>query len=235
MKEKKKIFSLLSVLGIASMLFAQPAGAITYGEPDNNQHPNVGALIVKSDATGEKRQICTGTLIDSKVFLTASHCTSDLPEENQVWVSFDEDVEPITNKTKLYSGRAVTNPAYSQRQSDTCDIAVVLLDQAVKNIEPASLPKEGLFDQLAAKGKLNDQTFTAVGYGVQEPVNQPGGPDYPYDGLRRVSVSQFSALNNTWLRLSQNEAAGDAGTCYGDSGGPNFLGSGQVKQILWQV
>jgi hypothetical protein len=28
------------------------------------------------------------------------------------------------------------------------------------------------------------------------------------------------------MRISMNPARGDGGTCYGDSGGPNFLGSG---------
>ena len=27
-----------------------------------------------------------------------------------------------------------------------------------------------------------------------------------------------------WLRISMNPATGNGGTCYGDSGGPNFLG-----------
>jgi hypothetical protein len=39
------------------------------------------------------------------------------------------------------------------------------------------------------------------------------------------AISSFDALNTVWLRLSQNNATGDGGTCYGDSGGPNFLGS----------
>ena len=38
-----------------------------------------------------------------------------------------------------------------------------------------------------------------------------------------VATSTFEALNKTWLRLSQNPATGDSGTCFGDSGGPNFL------------
>jgi len=42
------------------------------------------------------------------------------------------------------------------------------------------------------------------------------------------SVSTFSALNKTFLRLSQNPSTGDGGTCYGDSGGPNFLGNSRV-------
>ena len=31
-----------------------------------------------------------------------------------------------------------------------------------------------------------------------------------------------------WLRASMNASTGDGGTCYGDSGGPNFLGSSDV-------
>jgi hypothetical protein len=32
-----------------------------------------------------------------------------------------------------------------------------------------------------------------------------------------------------YLRLSQNSARGNGGTCYGDSGGPNFLGAGSTE------
>ena len=32
-----------------------------------------------------------------------------------------------------------------------------------------------------------------------------------------------------YLRLSQNPARGNGGTCYGDSGGPNFLGAGSTE------
>ncbi len=40
------------------------------------------------------------------------------------------------------------------------------------------------------------------------------------------SVSSFKALNQDFLRLAQNPSTGDGGACYGDSGGPNFLGAG---------
>lgn len=224
-KTSKKIVALLATLGLGFSLFGQSTSAITYGDKDNGKHKNVGALIIEED--GEKRQICTGTLISENVFLTASHCTEFLPEENQVWVSFDDLVDPVTEEVELHSGVAVTNPAYTQKQNDTGDIAVVKLDQPITDITPATLPKEGLLDELAAKGNLKDQKFTAVGYGVQDPVNQPGGAEFPYDGYRNVSVSEYNALNETWLRLNQNEAAGNSGTCFGDSGGPNFLGSGE--------
>ena len=71
---------------------------------------------------------------------------------------------------------------------------------------------------------LRDQQFTAVGYGVTEPAIGGGPPVFSGFGIRRYSTSSFNALNKNWLRLSQNPATGDNGACFGDSGGPNFLG-----------
>jgi hypothetical protein len=79
---------------------------------------------------------------------------------------------------------------------------------------------------MKAIGTLRGQRFTAVGYGVHEAEIGGGPPEFPFDGERWRAVSRFSALNKVWLRLSQNPSTGDAGTCFGDSGGPNFLGTG---------
>jgi hypothetical protein len=43
-----------------------------------------------------------------------------------------------------------------------------------------------------------------------------------------VATGQLNAINKTWLRISMNASTGDGGTCYGDSGGPNFLGTTDV-------
>ncbi|MEP6913071.1 MAG: hypothetical protein ABI923_09965, partial [bacterium] len=40
---------------------------------------------------------------------------------------------------------------------------------------------------------------------------------------RMYSFSSFNSLNGGYIRLSQNPATGNGGTCFGDSGGPNFL------------
>ena len=74
-----------------------------------------------------------------------------------------------------------------------------------------------------------DQQFTAVGYGGQEAVNQLGGPVIGYLDTREYAVSTFNAVGPGYLRLSQNPATGNGGTCYGDSGGPNFLGAGATE------
>jgi secreted trypsin-like serine protease len=43
-----------------------------------------------------------------------------------------------------------------------------------------------------------------------------------YEDKRQFSVSEHQALLKSWLRMSQNQATGDGGSCYGDSGGPAF-------------
>ena len=79
---------------------------------------------------------------------------------------------------------------------------------------------------MKAAGTLNGTLFTSVGYGTQEPQQAPGGIQNAFDGQRRFAVGEFSALNPTYLRISQNVNAGSGGTCSGDSGGPQFLGAG---------
>lgn len=221
----------LPVIALAGVLALQagPAGAITYGQPDGTAHPNVGALIVDfEEEPGEEDEgpvhICSGTLIDEDVFLTAGHCTSFLTPEDEVFVSFATDVDPIPGT--LLPGTAHTHPRFGHDQSNPFDIAVVDLDSPVGGLQPADIPEVGLLNDMRAAGTLQRARFTAVGYGVHEPERGGGPPRFPYDGMRWRAVSSFSALNKAWLRLSQNNATGDSGTCFGDSGGPNFLGAG---------
>ena len=87
-----------------------------------------------------------------------------------------------------------------------------------------TLPTAGLFDALSKSHALKGQQFTSVGYGSLQPKIGGGPPSFEYTDTRRYSTSTFNALNAAWLRLSQNPATGNGGACYGDSGGPNFLG-----------
>lgn len=139
---------LIATLGLALLLVASPAQAIVYGEPDGNGHPNVGAILADYDDDNPGlEQLCSGTLIDEDVFLTAAHCTAYLESlgipNNQIWVSFDQDVDPVTSRTRLIRGTWVTNPWYDQAQSDPGDLAVIRLSKAVR-VAPARLPALGL-------------------------------------------------------------------------------------------
>jgi len=195
---------------------AVTALAITYGQFDGNRHPQVGALV--GEFSAGTFPYCSGTLISPTVFLTAAHCNVGT---TRVYVTFDPK---YSSKSRLHAGTFYYDPQYNWRQDDTHDIAVVVFDRAVTNIAPARLPAAGQLDALSV-----NQKFTVVGYGGQEPVNQPGGPVIGYLDEREFSVASLNSINPTWLRLSQNQATGDSGACYGDSGGPNFLGAGALE------
>ena len=212
----RRIVLLLVSTALAVMLGCGQALAITYGQPDEKRHPNVGALVGTFD--GQTYPYCSGALISSTVFLTAAHC--DIGTD-QVYVTFDST---YTSMSKLYSGTFYGDPLYNQSQNDPHDIAVVVFDKPIRGIEPARLPTLGQFDSVA-----KNQKFTAVGYGGQEAVNQPGGPVIGYLDTREYAASTFNAVGPGYLRLSQNPARGNGGTCYGDSGGPNFLGAGSTE------
>ncbi len=56
-----------------------------------------------------------------------------------------------------------------------------------------------------------------------------GGKIFHYADVRYFAVGTLNAVNPSWLRISQNASTGNGGTCYGDSGGPNFLGAGSLE------
>jgi hypothetical protein len=220
------------LLAMALLLLVTPlVGAITYGEPDNGRHPFVGTLVAEFE--GQKDWICSGTLISPTVFLTAAHCTAYLEAigvpADAVWVSFDEVFDAGTNT--FYPGSYVTDPDYGHDFARLNDLAVILLDAPMTGVTSATLPPAGYLDELGPHG-LRDLQFTAVGYGNQERVVGGGQPHFGPYGSRRVAVGSFNALNKNWLRLSMNPALGDGGTCYGDSGGPNFLGAGETETTM---
>ena len=203
----------LRVLSITTCLLAcAPAGAITYGTADEGRHPEVGAVV--GTFSSGTFPYCSGTLIAPDVFLTAAHCDIG---RTRVFVTFDEHAD---GSSTLLPGTFVPNPEYTQRQNDPHDLAVILLDTPVAGITPAQLPTLGQFENVA-----KDQKFTAVGYGGQERVIDHG-PVIDFLDSREFSVQEFNSVGPGYLRLSQNNAKGDAGACYGDSGGPNFLGAG---------
>jgi V8-like Glu-specific endopeptidase len=245
MLNTKRFLALFSVSAAFVLLFAaSSAKAITYGFVDeNNSFSNTGAFLVKLP-DGRIYPLCTGTLISPTVFLTASHCTtyytSDLePLGYRAYVSFDNPIpfgELTSQRTKLVAvTEVVSNPNYNPSQSDSGDIAVLLVsDRETRGITPAKLPVAGLLDQLAARNGLENTVYTNVGYGLQNRVVGGGVPYFQDQNPipRMYSFSSFNALNNTYLRLSQNPSTGDGGTCFGDSGGPNFLNVSGVRTLI---
>jgi len=209
--------SIATAAALAALaLTAGPAGAVIPGTPDGNGHPNVGGLVASEAFSDGTWTYCSGTLIAPSVFLTAAHCAD--ADGESVRVTFDT---AYVDGDQVYTGTMHIDPAYRKAQGDPHDIAVVTLDDEVTDITPAQLPAA---DSLSSLSK--SQQFTSVGYGAYEVTKGPH--EFLYNDVRHVATGTLNSINKAWLRISMNPSHGDGGTCFGDSGGPNFLGTSDI-------
>ena len=221
----KKLLAFLAVLAMTLTMGNAALAQTGDATPDGNGHPNVGAFLLPR-ADGSLRIICSGTLVTPRVFLTASHCADaalslGFPE---TWVTFDPNfgTDPDHNIFRTpYHGRVILNPAY--KAPYTNDVSLILLDAPVSGITPARLAPQGFLDALKDSGAIRDMSFLNVGYGSAEQLVVPTvGPTFPFDGIRKWTISKFLALDPAFIHLNQNLFQGNSGTGYGDSGGPTF-------------
>lgn len=203
------------------------------GELDHDDHPYVGLMV--AHANGEPQWRCTGTLISPTLFLTAGHCTEAPADHVEIW--FDADVQSgIPANGYPNSGDAggtpYTHPRYDPNAFYLFDLGVVVLDEPVVMDEYGILPELDQVDNLSQKGgKKKGATFTAVGYGLQRAFPEAASWKDEANRVRMVAKPRLLQINNGYtgdysLILSNNTVTG--GTCSGDSGGPNFIGSSTV-------
>jgi secreted trypsin-like serine protease len=227
--------SFVIVAGLMSAT-AQPAGAIIGGERDE-VHTNVGVVRF---TTADGRFRCSGTLISPTVVLTAGHCTGDSGDSpaTNVYVSFNTDLpsdplaagitpeESATRAANYITGTAHPDPGWDGKLSISKqhDQGVVVLDQPATTkwpgITPAPLLPVGTLD--ANQGALKKETFTLVGYGVDI-----GAKKTQIVVTERRSTTSF--LKNVQdevvaFQINDRDSKAGGGSCFGDSGGPVFLG-----------
>ncbi len=215
--------AVIATLSVSILLPGSPAQAITNGMPDGASHPSVGALIDDHSYPDGTWSYCTGTLISPTVMVTAAHCGKK--KQKTAMVTFSPKYRLGDD---VYTGKYVADPLHDD-ESDLHDIAVVIFSTPIPNIRPARLPAAGALDRLPP-GDLASTAFTPVGYGTTIPTRGRKGPKYHYSDTRRRTSISFHRLTRSWLQLSEDRD-GDGGTCYGDSGGPNFLG-GPTSDLL---
>jgi hypothetical protein len=236
-----RIGRLASVLGALSLvagmlLTAQPAAAITGGQRDE-VHTNVGVVRFTTES-GRFR--CSGTLISPTVVLTAGHCTGDTgasPATN-VYVSFNTDLpldplapgitpqESAARAANYITGTAHPDPGWTGKLSISKqhDQGVVVLDAPAASkwpgITPAPLLPVGTLD--GNQGALKNETFTLVGYGVDigAKKSQIVVPE------RRFTTSFLKNVQDevVTFQINDRDSKAGGGSCFGDSGGPVFLG-----------
>lgn len=229
MKNIKKSIFVLTILMLSFLVVISPAKAISDGELDRNDHPYVG-LIVADDADGNPLWRGSGTLISPRVFLTAGHVCEAPAARATIWFQSDVDAGrpdngyPFGAKKFSVDGTCYTHPLYALYPWYLHDLGVVILDKPVKMKEYGALPELGVLDELESK----KDAFTAVGFGLQGVK-----PIYQADRVRYQTTLNLVNLYGTagvpagnCVMVSGNTNTG--GTCFGDSGGPLFLGDTNI-------
>ena len=225
----RRVRTRVAILASAIMLIgvvAGPVGAVTNGELDGDGHPYVG-LMVAQDAKRNPLWRCSGTLLSPTIFLTAGHCTESPAAHVEIW--FDADVEAgiprngYPNRGDV-GGTPYTHPSYDPNAFYLFDLGVVVLKKPMTMAEYGVLPAQ---DQLDALKPSSKTLFTAVGYGLQQ-INPAHVEQEKVRMFAEPHLVQINGgiVGDYSLLLSNNHSSG--GTCFGDSGGPNFLGSSNV-------
>jgi secreted trypsin-like serine protease len=233
---KKIVVSAILVLVLA-LSTVGIVGAITDGELDGEGHPYVGLMI--ADVDGVPAWRCSGTLISPTVFLTAGHCTYGASAA-RVWFNSDMTYDSVPFPLYPYGGLGsgavegtpIAHPDYNDNAFVLRDVGVVILDEPVYMDEYGVLPQLDQLDALKTQRGKQDVTFTAVGYGLQESFPDAASFQENNVRVRMVAHPKLNQINvpgftgDFSLLLSNNAHTG--GTCFGDSGGPNFLGDSNV-------
>ena len=239
MKRVTIVLLLTLALIFSSISFAR---AVIDGELDGDGHPHVVLLLI--EVGGQPAFRCSGTLLSPTVLLTAGHCADGYPGApyTGMRVFTESDVEAGIGTTNNYpyagpnSVEAVSwaaHPLYEAAPFVRHDVGVVILQEpGVVLDEYGELPAANQLDTLKTKRGLQNVTFTSVGYGLQESFPDPASFLEHNDRVRMVAYPHLIQINvpgftgDFSLLLSNNHATG--GTCFGDSGGPNFLGDSNV-------
>jgi hypothetical protein len=239
----RKLIALLVAVTSAFVIGIIPAGAVTNGTPDGEGHPYVG-LVTFYDEDDVYLWRCTATLISPTVLLTAGHCTEPPAESAQVW--FDtgpipagsypltpiEDRPPCTGFTGWpceggdATGTPHIHPLYNPNAFFLHDLGVVTLSTSVTGRGLGALPEEGELSTLPKHASL-----TAVGYGLQRSF--PPSAAWKNEGvrIRMVAEPRIMGIDDKFVgdfAILISHDASRGGTCFGDSGGPNFIGTSNV-------
>lgn len=170
------------------------------------------------------KSFCSGTIVDTRVVVTAAHCLQELigrdqkggpilPSPEDFIVHFDNRVSAEGNFARAaqviphpdWDPAATLSPFPGSRPND---IGVIILSQDIPSFKKAAT--------IASPDlPVNGQTTYLAGFGVTRDRN------FNDTGILRTVASKFSAENGSIARVSHG--AFFQGICAGDSGGPAYV------------
>ena len=224
---------------------SQIVGGVTADANYQNANGVVGLLMTTQNSLGmESQSICTGTLIDKRIILTAAHCIAT-PGLSNIIVFFDHDMQKATENRLRFALTGTVHEKYMTEVKDNDpnaavanwnDIALLVLNEdapadvkIAKIAAPGTALKKGNSLTLAGFGITNAVIRKEVKKNGKTVVQELAGVG---DGiLRKVDgILVAQTINNDHeIVLDQKKK----GACHGDSGGPAFLkaADGSVIQV----
>jgi secreted trypsin-like serine protease len=218
----------LAAICAATLAIVIPLAAITNGEIDGTRHPAVKLLVM--DVAGKPAFRCSGTLLSPTVLLTAGHCAGEPGEFSGMRVFTESDVQNGNNNYPNAGPNTVealtwsSHPLFTEAQFFLHDVGVVVLSKPVKVKSYGVLPAVGDLDGLQPRAST---VFTAVGYGLQQ-INPVFVTAEKIRMFAQPHLIQIDTGFTGNFSLLLSNIASTGGTCFGDSGGPNFLGTSNV-------
>lgn len=222
---------LVMLMCAALMVLPGTAWAVWGGQPDGEDHPNVGAIYADRDGDGviewfERR--CSGSYAgpahDGRdAFLTAGHCVRGNVPAAEMQVSFDTDAsDGVDGLIQVLEFHRM--PGFGHDGGDFRDLGVILLPAGSVDAPPVQIAPLGYLDDLKAAGELKFRIVDIVGYGAEPVWDEPGRTTFEYDGVRKAGTSKIMGLTKAVINYQQNADGNGTGSglCRGDSGSPQF-------------
>jgi hypothetical protein len=194
-------------------LFSGSLGAVTtYGPPANYTVGLDGIFSGIGQVSGSDGTSCSGSLIAPNIVLTAYHCL----EPNMTVTFADATGSPVYTVTQQI--------AYPGASAGYDDVALLVLStNAAAGIEIYSLSTD------TNEADLLGDTITVAGYGYGGQGTEMTGYGTLRAGLNTIdgfwTSSNSNALAFTFTDGSAQQDGQEGFTCFGDSGGPSFLGN----------
>lgn len=200
-----------------------PAFPIIGGQEVTETDPVAQIAVAVYDRGGG---LCTGSLIDKDLVLTAAHCVEG--GATSLNIIFSRNINSLGSASVLKVLGAETPSTWTGVEhaegTDQSDIALIRF----KGELPAGYVVANLLPETEEFTK--GQTALLAGYGISaatssDPMGMTAGV------LRKVEVTVEGKLGKTEIILDQTKGQG---ACHGDSGGPAYLPK-DGKLLLWGV
>jgi V8-like Glu-specific endopeptidase len=176
--------------------------------------------LVFETATGSE-SVCTGTLIDTNIILTAAHCFITQPGDSLagIGVAFVGAFGEINQTNILGAVDVAVNPQFGPQEAGKGTWNDVALIKFEGTLPAGYKPVPYLKDLTKLKAGMS---LTIAGFGMTSPKGDDAPPEEQSIGtLMKAQVKLADAAYNGG-ELMTNTSESPASTCKGDSGGPAY-------------